>query len=365
MGTRQTGKVHCATTLATLLAGVCLAQNRLVLEEEADLLPPAHVAVDDPGGGVRRCLIICGLPGDAAHRKLFADSLELLHAGLVKHQGFAAQNIHLLWSDKPTEKDGAAVRAAKGEASRESIAEAAKTLRAALQPADVLWVFVLGHAHYDGKHSWLNVKGDDLHQLDFGRLFEGLRCREQAFFITSSASGFYLKPLAAPGRIVIAATEPDLEVNETLFPHKLAQVIGSPPPEGELDIDRDGQRTLLDLYLWTVRERRRNTSRGNWWPRSTPSSTTRATAAAPKCKSTTCRKNWAAAAAPAATSRPSPRATAPWPAASSWGICWPRRRPPLQRRKWTNPKLEIEAQRGCSDHPRARAVRASRWHEVC
>ena len=208
----------------------------------------------DPGGGVRRCLIVCGLPGDAPHRKLFADSLELLHAGLVKHQGFAAENIHLLWGDEPTEKDGAAVRATRGVATRESIAEAAKTLRAALQPNDALWVFVLGHAHYDGKYSWLNVKGDDLHQLDFGRLFEGLRCREQAFFITTAASGFYLKPLAAPGRIVIAATEPDLEVNETLFPHKLAQTIGSPPPESELDIDRDGQRTLLDLYLWATRE---------------------------------------------------------------------------------------------------------------
>jgi hypothetical protein len=254
MYTHRKTKVLHATTLVALLVGVCGAQDRLTLEGAGDLLPPVHVAADHPGGGVRRCLIVCGLPGDAPHRKLFADSVELLHSGLVKHQGFAAENIHLLWGDKPTEKDGPAVRATRGEATRESITEAAKMLRAGLQPQDVLWVFVLGHAHYDGKYSWLNVKGDDLHQLDFGRLFEGLGCREQAFFITTAASGFYLKPLAAPGRIVIAATEPDLEVNETLFPHKLAQTIGSPPAESELDIDRDGQRTLLDLYLWTARE---------------------------------------------------------------------------------------------------------------
>src|SRR5207244_11850193 len=115
-------------------------------------------------------------------------------------------------------------------ARRAAIAKDVKTLRTALQPDDSLWVFVMGHAHYDGRYSWLNIAGDDLQQLEFGRLFEGLRCREQVFFMTTAASGFFLKPLAAPGRVVISATEPDLEINETLLPHKLANALGAPPP---------------------------------------------------------------------------------------------------------------------------------------
>jgi hypothetical protein len=255
-------------------AAVAFAQDRSA--ESVPLEAPLP-AVTVPAEDGRRCLIICGLPGDADHRKLFGDTLELLHAGLTKYHGFAPQNVTILWGDKPTEKESAKVRdmrkaeqalnnhrASMGEpleapaplvvASRETIPQAVEALRTTLGPDDALWVFVLGHVHYDGKYSWLNVAGDDLHQLEFGRLFEGLRCREQAFFITTAASGFYLKPLAAHGRVVISATEPDLELNETLFPHKLAQALGSPPSSAEFDMDGDGRITLLDLYLRTARE---------------------------------------------------------------------------------------------------------------
>ena len=126
-------------------------------------------------------------------------------------------------------------------------------LEKVLQPDDTLWLFVLGHAHYDGRFSWLNLPGPDIQQVEFGKLLAGLRCREQVFFITTSASGFFLKSLAQSGRIVVAATEPDLEVNETVFPHKLALALSAPPGHEEFDVDRDGQMTLLDLYLWTAR----------------------------------------------------------------------------------------------------------------
>jgi hypothetical protein len=204
--------------------------------------------------GVRRALILCGLPGDELHRKQFADSIELLYTGLTTHHGFAAENVSLLWGDEPNEKDGPAVKSSRGVLTRESLEAELQALAGRLQPDDSLWVFVFGHAHYDGRYSWLNVSGPDLHQTDFARQCADLRCREQVFFITTAASGFYLKALGAPGRIVISATEPDLEVNETLFGHKLARALGpSPPPYGELDVDRDWRLTLLDVFLWCAR----------------------------------------------------------------------------------------------------------------
>lgn len=204
---------------------------------------------------VRRALILCGLAGDAAHRKQFADSLELLYAGLTTHHGFAPENVVLLWGDEPTEMDGPAVKASRGVLTRESLDAQVQTLAGQLQPDDALWVFVFGHAHYDGRYSWLNIAGPDFHQNDFGKLLAGLKCREQVCFVTSACSGFYQKPLAAQGRIVITATEPDLEVNETLFPHKLCRALGPTPPSyAELDIDRDWRLSLLDVYLWSARE---------------------------------------------------------------------------------------------------------------
>jgi hypothetical protein len=213
-------------------------------------LPPA-----EPAAGVRRALILCGLPGDPPHRKEFADSLELLYTGLTRHHGFAAENVVLHWADEPTEMDGPAVKASRGVLNRESLAASVQTLAGQVQPDDALWVFVFGHTHYDGRYSWLNVAGPDLHQTDFAKLFSSVKCREQVFFITTSTSGFYQKALGQPGRIVITATEPDFEVNETFFAHKLARALGpTPPAYGDLDVDRDWRLSLLDVYLWTARE---------------------------------------------------------------------------------------------------------------
>ncbi len=133
---------------------------------------------------------------------------------------------------------------------REGIAADVDLLRKRLGPDDTLWVIVLGHAYYDGRHSHLNIPGPDLNEREFAKLFEGLKVREQLFFITTPASGFFIKPLAASGRIVITATEPDLEVNETLFPLALADVLAT-PPEG-IDRDKDGKVSVLELYLEVV-----------------------------------------------------------------------------------------------------------------
>jgi hypothetical protein len=205
--------------------------------------------------GTRRAVILCGLAGDADHRKLFADSLEILYAGLAAHHGFAAENIQLYWGDEVVETDGPAIQSSRGVVTRESLAAMAQSLQAELQPSDTLWVFVYGHAHYDGRFTWLNIDGPDINHQELGRHFEPIRCREQVFFLTTATSGFFLKPLAAPGRILISATEPDLEVNETLFPHKLARLLGpTPPPYAEFDNDADGRLTLLDLYLLCARQ---------------------------------------------------------------------------------------------------------------
>ncbi len=52
---------------------------------------------------------------------------------------------------------------------------------------------------------------------------------------------------------MIAATEPDLEINETIYPTGLAEALTVPPSELE-DADGDGRRTLLDLYVAVARK---------------------------------------------------------------------------------------------------------------
>jgi hypothetical protein len=203
--------------------------------------------------GTKRALIICGHPGDKDHRDKFAVTVVKLHQALVERYGFPPSQIRVQFGAPVAEGDGPLLAGPRGGATREEIEAAAAELREALQPEDTLWVVVMGHSHYDGKHSFFNIPGPDLQEQEFGKLFAGLDCREQVFFITIPTSGYYIKPLSAKGRVVISATEADLEVNETLYSVALADVLATPPAPADFDADRDGRLTLFDLYIAVAR----------------------------------------------------------------------------------------------------------------
>jgi hypothetical protein len=207
---------------------------------------------DEPRTGTRRALIVCGLPGDDEHRKMYAETVEKLHKALTERYGFAPQEVLVRFGVENQNGTGAgpALTNARGLSNREGIEADVAELRRRLGPDDTLWVIVMGHGHLDGRRAHLNLPGPDLDERAFGKLFEGLKARDQVVMITTSASGFFLKPLSAPGRIVITATEADQEVNETLFPLALADVLAS-PPEG-IDRDKDGSISVFELYLAVV-----------------------------------------------------------------------------------------------------------------
>ena len=200
--------------------------------------------------GTRRALIFCGHPGDAEHREQYAETASALAESLA--HGLDFEEIRLLFGTEDMLSDGGPVPdAVDGPCTEDSIRAAAGALRNGLQPQDTLWIVVMGHAHLDGRNSWFNVAGPDLHQEQFGDLFRDLKCHEQVFWITTPASGFYARTLAQDGRVVITATEADREINATVFPHVLAGVLAEPPPD--LDADVDGAITLLDLYIAVAR----------------------------------------------------------------------------------------------------------------
>ncbi len=234
--------------LAALLALVrlCFPGNLAAQADKAK----QQAATPATSGTTRRALIVCGLPGDDEHRKLFAATVEKLHQALVGRYGFAASEVMVRFGARSQPGDGPALAGARGLSDREGIAADVDEMRKRLAPEDTLWVIVLGHTHYDGRHSHLNIPGPDLDEREFARLFSGLKAREQVFFITTPASGFFLKPLAATGRIVITATEADQEVNETFFPHALAETLAN--PSEAIDRDKDGKVSVLELYLAVV-----------------------------------------------------------------------------------------------------------------
>jgi hypothetical protein len=203
--------------------------------------------------GVRRALILCGHPGDEHHRDMYARTAKALHAGLTTQHGFASSDIRVLFGASPAAEEGRAVAGWVGTATREAIRTEVSRLCQRGKPEDAVWVIVLGHAHFDGRRAFFNIPGRDMSMDDFGRLFDDLQGREQVFFITTCLSGLAVKTLSRKGRIVIAATEADLEDNETLLHLALAEALATPPSSEEYDRDGDGRPTIYDLYLNVAR----------------------------------------------------------------------------------------------------------------
>ncbi|MBW3540904.1 MAG: hypothetical protein KY476_11590 [Planctomycetes bacterium] len=207
-------------------------------------------AVAEETVSVRRALIFCGHPGDAVHRTQFAETVTELTQGLVENCGFDAKAVTVLFGTEDMQSDGGDLpNAAAGPCTLERMRSAVEELRAVLEAEDALWVVVIGHSYFDGRRSWFNIPGPDLHEEEFAALFKDVECREMVFWITTPASGFYIRPLASAGRVVVTATEADREINETTFPHALADLLHQPPAKEALDLDRDGDLSLLDLYL--------------------------------------------------------------------------------------------------------------------
>jgi len=253
------GHLGIAMTLTSALFLLASSAAMLAAVTEARVavadVPVAGVAGEDLGSrsavdvGVRRALILCGHPGTDEYRKTYRRSIEQIYGALTRQWKFSAERV---WIRCGTELDASNDRS-RGPATRAAIAADVEQLKKTLGPSDALWVFVIGHSHFDGRNVYLNLPGPDMNQSDFGKLFKNVRCRQQVFFITVPASGFFIRDLSAPGRVVITATEADAETNEARFHTHLAALLHAPPAKLTFDRDKDGRMTLLDLYLLVVR----------------------------------------------------------------------------------------------------------------
>jgi hypothetical protein len=107
-----------------------------------------------------------------------------------------------------------------------------------------LWLVLIGHGTFDGRTAKFNLRGPDLAASDLAEWLRPLP-RPVAVIDTTSSSAPFLKPLSAPGRIVITATKSGFEQNFTRFGQYLAQAIVDPTA----DLDKDGQTSLLEAFL--------------------------------------------------------------------------------------------------------------------
>jgi hypothetical protein len=246
-------KGHSVVGALTLLGYLVLAAAALA-EEQPQAPGGSGSAGGQPtatsGNSERWLLICCGLPGDEEHRALLTKACRDLISAAEPLLGVTSARLRVLVGDDEMQDAISDVAKNIEVCTKASVKTAIEELNERVPQDAACWIVLLGHAHLYGQRCQFNVSGEDIDQKAFGEWSNQLTCREQVFLITLPVSGFWIRPLRAPSRVVISATEADLEFTGTEMPYALADVLSGNGAHAALeDHDADGSVSLLDLYI--------------------------------------------------------------------------------------------------------------------
>jgi len=219
-GTKNTKKfpwAFCAFLWLMLMVGVVCAQKK-----------PVPVDLN------KFAVIINGASGEAAYAKQFEHWTNELSSVLSERFGFDGKQIKVL-----PEK----------QATAEEVKRTFATLKTQLNTNNILFVFFIGHGTYDEKDSKFNLVGPDLSASEYNVLLSSLPTHRVVVFNMSSASGEFVKSLAAKGRIVVTATRNGQETNATRFAGFLIAALNAT----DADTDQDGHTSVLEAFVYANR----------------------------------------------------------------------------------------------------------------
>ena len=195
----------------------------------------------------RFALIVEGAPGEAKYAELHAAWREKLAKTLREGYKIPEQQMVVL-----------AGSGSSAPATADAVRGALRGFAAAMRPADVALIVLIGHGTFDGDDAKFNLVGPDLAASEWKALVEKLP-GEVVFVNTASASSPFLAALAGPKRVVITATAMPAQRFHTVF----AQYFIDGLAQGEADIDRNGRRSIFEAFAYaSLRVRQHYEQRG-------------------------------------------------------------------------------------------------------
>ena len=186
-------------------------------------------------------LIINGASGEAAYAKQFSQWTAALRGALLGRFGFAEDRVKVM-AEKPPDSTTA-------PATAEAVKNVFAALRTELSADNVLYIFLIGHGSFDGKEAKFNLVGPDLSGGDYNTLLAALPTRRVVVLNMASASGEFIKPLSAKGRIIITSTRSGQETNATRFTEYFITALLA----ADSDTDQDGHISVLEAFLYANR----------------------------------------------------------------------------------------------------------------
>ena len=129
------------------------------------------------------------------------------------------------------------------EASRDQVQQALRDLQMRVAKDDVLFVVLIGH----GTDEKFNLVGPDMTAADWSAQMKPIAGRI-VFVDTTSSSFPFFRQLAAPGRIVITATDSTAQQFETVFADFFIRAFAEPAA----DSDKDGRVSIYEAFQFAT-----------------------------------------------------------------------------------------------------------------
>lgn len=119
---------------------------------------------------------------------------------------------------------------------------------ATITTTEPLWLVLIGHGTHDGRVSRFNARGPDVTASRLKELLEPVH-RPIAIINCSSCSAPFINALSGPDRVVVTATKDGREFQFSRFGKYISEAIVGL----DADVDRDGQTSLLEAWLFAAR----------------------------------------------------------------------------------------------------------------
>lgn len=207
----------------------------------------AQAAVSPALAQERFALVVEGAAGEAKYAEQHAAWREKLAKVLRETYKIPEQQMVVLagsGSDAP--------------ATAGAVRTALQRFSAAMRPADVALIVLIGHGTFDGQDAKFNLVGPDLAAREWKALVDRLP-GEVVFVNTASASSPFLAALAGPRRVVITATAIPAQRFHTTFAEYFIDGLA----RGDADIDRNGRRSVFEAFAYaSLRVRQHYEQRG-------------------------------------------------------------------------------------------------------
>lgn len=114
--------------------------------------------------------------------------------------------------------------------------------------AEPLWLILMGHGTWDNKTASFSLRGPDISAAALAELCATVQ-RPMNIINCSSCSSPFLNALSGDNRVIVTATKDGNQVQYSRFGDYMSQAVAGL----DADIDRDGQTSLLEAWLFAAR----------------------------------------------------------------------------------------------------------------